>query len=40
MAQGGSVEKLDTELAKWLTGLDLIVKRISTFVEENQYGKV
>lgn len=40
IAQGGSIEKLDTELAKWLAGLDVIVKRISAFVDENRYGKV
>jgi hypothetical protein len=40
IAQGGSVEKLDIELAKWLAGLDVIVKRISAFVDEGNYGKV
>lgn len=40
IAQGGSTEKLDIELAKWLAGLDVIVKRISAFVDEGNYGKV
>lgn len=40
IAQGGSTEKLDIELAKWLAGLDVIVKRISAFVDEGHYGKV
>jgi len=40
IAQGGSTEKLDIELAKWLAGLDIIVKRISAFVDEGGYGKV
>ena len=34
------MEKLDEELAKWLVGLDGIVKRISTFLENGGYGKV
>jgi len=40
IAQGGSMEKLDMELAKWLAGLDVIVKRISAFLDEGNYGKV
>jgi hypothetical protein len=40
IAQGGSVEKLDTELAKWLTGLAALVSSISEFLEGGGYGKV
>lgn len=40
LAQGGSVEKLDAELARWLEGLEVIIKRISTFLENGNYGKV
>ncbi|KIJ93765.1 hypothetical protein K443DRAFT_684230 [Laccaria amethystina LaAM-08-1] len=40
IAQGGSVERLDEELANWLMGLDGIVKRMSTFLENGGYGKV
>lgn len=40
IAQGGSIEKLNEELAKWLAGLDVIVKRMCKFVDENMYGKV
>ncbi|KAF8953853.1 glycolipid transfer protein domain-containing protein [Flammula alnicola] len=40
ISQGGSIEKLNTELAKWLDGLERIVKHISTFLEQGGYGKV
>jgi len=40
VAQGSSFEKLDVELAKWLSALDVIVKRISIFLEKGNYGKV
>ena len=40
ISQGGSIEKLDTELAKWLVGLDAIVKHLSAFLEQGGYGKV
>jgi hypothetical protein len=40
ISQGGSIEKLDTELAKWLVGLDSLVKHISAFLEQGGYGKV
>lgn len=40
IAQGGSQEKLDAELAKWLVGLDALVKHISTFLENGGHGKV
>ncbi|KAF5372314.1 hypothetical protein D9615_009229 [Tricholomella constricta] len=32
IAQGGSIEKLDAELARWLVGLDALVKRIIIIV--------
>jgi len=40
LAQGGSIEKLDAGLAKWLAGLEIIVERVSTFLENGNYGKV
>jgi len=40
ISQGGSTEKLDAELAKWLSGLDRIVKHMSSFLENGGYGKV
>ncbi|EPQ56087.1 glycolipid transfer protein [Gloeophyllum trabeum ATCC 11539] len=40
LAQGGDAEKLDAELARWLSGLDAIVTRIKTFLEEGGYGRV
>lgn len=40
LTQGGSHEKFDLELAKWLDALDVIVKRIKTFLEEGGYGRV
>ncbi|KAL0568005.1 hypothetical protein V5O48_013989 [Marasmius crinis-equi] len=40
LAQGGSKEKLDGEMAKWLAGLDVIVKRTKAFLEGGGYGRV
>ncbi|GLB43108.1 putative glycolipid transfer protein (GLTP) [Lyophyllum shimeji] len=40
IAQGGSVEKLDEELARWLVGLDALVKRLSAFLADGGYGRV
>lgn len=40
IAQGASVEKLDVELAKWLAGLDVIVKHMRAFLEQGGFGKV
>ena len=40
IAQGGSIEKLDIELGKWLCGLECIVKHVSGFLERGGYGKV
>ncbi|KAF8224702.1 glycolipid transfer protein [Tricholoma matsutake] len=41
ISQGGSIEKLNAELARWLVvGLDSLVKHLSMFLEEGGYGKV
>ena len=40
IAQGGSIEKLDIELGKWLCGLESIVKHVGGFLERGGYGKV
>ncbi|PCH44573.1 glycolipid transfer protein [Wolfiporia cocos MD-104 SS10] len=40
IAQGGSHEKFDVELAKWLTGLEVIVKRLKDFLQQGGYGTV
>ncbi|KAJ8090909.1 hypothetical protein PM082_024832 [Marasmius tenuissimus] len=32
IAQGGSREKLDVEINKWLEALDVIVERMSSFL--------
>jgi hypothetical protein len=34
------MEKLDAELAKWLCGLDVIVKRLKEFIEGEGYGRI
>ncbi|KAF5341245.1 hypothetical protein D9611_006148 [Ephemerocybe angulata] len=40
LGQGASAEKLDEDLAKWLAGLDIIVRRITEFLEQGGYGRV
>jgi hypothetical protein len=40
IAQGGDREKLNSEMGKWLEGLDGIVSRMSKFYEENGHGNV
>ncbi|KAH9951095.1 glycolipid transfer protein, partial [Amylocystis lapponica] len=40
LTQGGSHEKFDTELTKWLAGLDIIVMRMKDFLEQGGYGNV
>lgn len=40
ISQGGSHEKLDRELEKWLKGLDQIVVHMKRFLEEGGYGTV
>ncbi|KAG1774344.1 glycolipid transfer protein domain-containing protein [Suillus placidus] len=40
ISQGAPMEKLDAELAKWLSGLDVIVKRLKGFIEGEGYGRI
>jgi len=40
IAEGGSVEKLDIELAKWLVALDALIVRISAFLTDGNHGRV
>lgn len=40
IAQGGSIEKLHIELAKWLAALDALVIRLSAFLIEGNFGRV
>jgi len=40
LAQGGSHEKFDAELERWLAGLETIVMRLKTFLEEGKYGQI
>ncbi|KAI8996458.1 glycolipid transfer protein [Trametes punicea] len=40
ITQGGSHEKFDNELTKWLAGLEGIVHRLKTFLVEGGYGRV
>ncbi|KAJ3518874.1 hypothetical protein NMY22_g13461 [Coprinellus aureogranulatus] len=40
LSQGAPSDKFDQELAKWLDGLDVIVKRISEFLANGGYGRV
>ncbi|KAH9028460.1 glycolipid transfer protein [Lactarius deliciosus] len=40
IAEGGPVDKLDTEMAKWLVALDALVIRLSTFLKDGNYGRV
>ncbi|KAF8631825.1 hypothetical protein AX15_002193 [Amanita polypyramis BW_CC] len=40
IAQGGSTEKLDAELTKWLDALDVIVNHLREFLESGGYGRV
>jgi len=40
LTQGGSHEKFDAELTKWLVGLDTIVNRLKTFLEQGGHGRV
>ncbi|KAH9957008.1 glycolipid transfer protein [Russula dissimulans] len=40
IAEGGSVEKLDIELAKWLDALDSLIIRLSAFFIDGNYGRV
>ncbi|KAG0704576.1 glycolipid transfer protein domain-containing protein [Suillus ampliporus] len=40
ISQGAPVEKLDEELARWLSGLDVIVMRLKGFIEGEGYGRI
>jgi len=40
ISQGGSHEKLDAELAKWLNGLGQIVAHMKRFLDEGGHGTV
>ncbi|TEB24895.1 glycolipid transfer protein [Coprinellus micaceus] len=40
LSQGAPSDKFDEELGKWLSGLDVIVKRISEFLSSGGYGRV
>lgn len=40
IAQGGSLEKLDIELAKWLAAIDALVIGLSAFLRDGNYGQV
>jgi len=40
IAQGGSQDRLDAELAKWLEGLDGIVKHMMRYYEESGQGRI
>ena len=40
LTQGGSHEKFDEELAKWLGGLEKIVRRMKQFLEDGGHGRV
>ncbi|KAG2112447.1 glycolipid transfer protein domain-containing protein [Suillus cothurnatus] len=40
ISQGAPIEKLDAELGKWLSGLDVIVKRLKGFIEGEGYGRI
>jgi hypothetical protein len=40
IAEGGSVEKLEMEMTKWLAALDALVIRLSAFLKDGDYGRV
>ena len=40
LAQGGSHEKFDGELTRWLDALDALVARLRAFLAEGGYGTV
>lgn len=40
ISQGAPMEKLDVELGKWLSGLDVIVKRLKEFIEGEGHGRI
>ncbi|RPD64080.1 glycolipid transfer protein [Lentinus tigrinus ALCF2SS1-7] len=40
LVQGGSHEKFDSELTKWLAGLEVIILRMKDFLAQGDYGMV
>ena len=40
LTQGGSHEKFDSELTKWLAGLEVIILRMKDFLAQGNYGTV
>ncbi|KAI0766126.1 glycolipid transfer protein [Trametes elegans] len=40
ITQGGSHEKFDSELTKWLAGLEVLVLRLKAFLDQGGYGRV
>ncbi|KAK7686323.1 hypothetical protein QCA50_010547 [Cerrena zonata] len=40
LSEGSPHDAFDTELSKWLSGLDSICHRMKTFLEQGGYGKV
>jgi len=40
VAEGGSVEKLETEMAKWLVALEALHIRLTAFLEDGNHGRV
>lgn len=40
LTQGGSHEKFDNELSRWLASLDGLVLRLKAFLSEGYYGTV
>ncbi|KAF7368324.1 Glycolipid transfer protein B [Mycena venus] len=40
ISQGGDTDKFETELRRWLVGLDAIVQRMTTFLKDGGYGRV
>ena len=40
VSQGGSIEKFNLILARWLVALDALVKHLRLFLEDGGYGKL
>jgi len=40
ISQGGDADKFESELRRWLVGLDAIVQRMTKFLDEGGYGRV
>ena len=39
ISQGGDIDKLDAEMKKWLSALDVIVSRMTAFLEQGGHGR-